>query len=143
MSCWTTFPSAPIPDRGEAVPLSAASTAQALVAFLAGPRFVQRVPREHEVVREQQDDGPWTTRPVSDVEKAEVQADLAAFFEALGLPAPPSSDEWALHLPPEVSVCDFHAAVNDPTIPVSTDSNGQEVMAAVRDRVEALLTIAN
>ncbi|RYF53976.1 MAG: hypothetical protein EOO27_24850 [Comamonadaceae bacterium] len=136
---WESLPTTPIGHRGEVISLTAASTAQALAAYLAGPRFVQRVPRSHGLVREQIGDGPWRTRAADEEDIADVQEGLETFMHSLGLPAPPATDEWRLHLPQGLTSTDFAAAIDDPAIPAYTESNGREVVAAVTRRLEELL----
>jgi len=123
---WESLATTPIDGRGEVVTLSATSTAQALVAYLAGPRFVQRVPRTHGMVRERVGGGPWRTRPADGEDVADVQEALEMFMREVGLPAPPRGDQWLLHLPVGVSGADLQV-------------NGPVVVAAIRRRLEDLL----
>nr|WP_269454418.1 DUF5956 family protein [Microbacterium sp. TNHR37B] len=136
---WDCLPSTPIAGGGEVVILSAASTAQALVAYLAGPRFVQRVPRVHGMVRESRGGETWRTRPADAEDIADVQEALEQFMGELGLPAPPPGDEWRLHLPAGLSGSDLQAALDDPAIPAYTPTNGREVVAAIKRRLEDVL----
>lgn len=116
-----------------------ANVADAVIAYLAGPRFVTRVARTHGDVREKAGDGPWVTRPPSSEDRAEVQETLELFFSDLDLPAPPSHDEWRLHLPEGVSEKDFRATVEDLSIPAYDATNGREVLAELERRLAKLL----
>lgn len=124
--------------RGEVVVLSA-NTADALIAYIAGPKHVQRVPRVDHAVREQVDDGPWTRRPPSEQERAEVQETLEAFFGHLGLPAPPQGEEWRLHLPEGVTEEAFRDSLADPAIPAFDGTNEAMVVEMITKRLEHLL----
>lgn len=110
-----------------------------LVAYLAGPRHVQRVPRQHGDVRVQISDGPEFTRPADDEDRAEIQESLEAHMTYLGLPPPPAEDEWRLYLPEGVTEEDLWAAVNSPEVAHYADTNGREVAAQVRSQLTRLL----
>ncbi|MGV9192744.1 DUF5956 family protein [Microbacterium sp. MC2] len=110
-----------------------------LVAYLAGPRHVQRVPRQHGDVRVQINDGPQFARPADDEDRAEIQDALESYMTDLGLPPPPSEDEWRLYLPENVTEEDLWAAVNSPEVVPYTDTNGREVAAQIRDQLARLL----
>lgn len=85
------------------------------------------------------DGGPWRTRSANEEDAPDVQEALEMFMTELGLPAPPHGDQWLLHLPPGVSGADLQAVLDDPSIPTYTNANGQEVVAAIRGRLEDLL----
>lgn len=137
-SRWTRIPDSPIEGSGEVVALKA-SMHDTLVAYVAGPRHVQRVSREDSQVRERCGEEPWRKREPNDDDRAEIQQVLNNHMRAMGLPAPPSGDEWRLHLPLGVSTADYTAAMLDPEIPLFHDDNAAEVIDALARKLSAVL----
>ncbi|MEV8025509.1 DUF5956 family protein [Microbacterium sp. NPDC080220] len=131
------MPIAPL-SRGNVVVLGP-DRRSALIAYVAGPRHVQRIPRRVITVRERVDGGPQLVREAVDEEAKEVQSDLAAFLWLAGIPAPPATDEWRLHLPAGVTEADLWDAVNGDRVRTQSASNAREVVADVRTALEELL----
>jgi hypothetical protein len=128
----------PIEGRGEVVALKP-SMHDVLVAYVAGPRHVQRVPREDSMVRERCGDEPWRVREPNDDDRAEIQDVLSGHMRAMGLPAPPPGDEWRVHLPLGVSRSDYVATLLDPEIPLFDDDNAAEVIEVLSRKLTDLL----
>lgn len=136
-SRWEEMPSTP-PRKGASVVLGP-HLRHSLIAYLAGPRHVQRVPRQFDDVVEAVHGQPPVSRRPSDTERDEIQEHLTEFLADFGIPAPPAADEWRLYLPPEVSEGDLWSAVNGPEVRHESEASAPEVLADLRTQLERIL----
>ncbi|WP_374113692.1 DUF5956 family protein [Microbacterium sp. zg.Y909] len=136
-SRWEEIPGAP--PRGGTVVALGPHLRHSLIAYLAGPRHVQRVPRRLGDVVEQVHGEPPTSRRPSDAERDEIQSRLVEFLAEFGIPAPPADDEWRLYLPPGVCEDDLWAAVNGPEVRHESEASPPEVLADLRTQLKRLL----